>query len=87
MIFENLGFDATQTLRFQSYNSIIALAGELACILFIDKLGRRWVFIGGNFACAVAFAWGTGVYAMYPASVDNTPAHVSPSAIQAPQVD
>lgn len=40
-IFSALGFNSTETLRYQSYNSVIALFGEFCTILFVDRVGRR----------------------------------------------
>ncbi|KAL8278244.1 hypothetical protein RQP46_009417 [Phenoliferia psychrophenolica] len=70
-----LGFTSVQTLRFQSYNSVIALFGEAMTILFVDRLGRRWPLIIGNIMSGITFACGAAIYAIYPGSVNNVHAH------------
>ncbi|KAF7369841.1 Quinate permease [Mycena sanguinolenta] len=40
-IFKTMGFSSTRILLFQSVNSIIALLGEAACVIWIDATGRR----------------------------------------------
>jgi len=53
----------------------VALGGELACILLVDRLGRRWPLILGNVASGVTYMVSTAIYKTYPASVPNMPAH------------
>ncbi|KAF8758583.1 General substrate transporter [Rhizoctonia solani] len=62
-IFEEVGFDAGQTLLFQSINSIIALFGEAACVLLVDRLGRRWPLIIANAFSSSTFVIGTAIIA------------------------
>ncbi|KAF8710460.1 General substrate transporter, partial [Rhizoctonia solani] len=70
-IFEEVGFDAGQTLLFQSINSIIALFGEAACVLLVDRLGRRWPLIIANAFSSSTFVIGTAIIAIYPADPNN----------------
>ncbi|KAK9900210.1 general substrate transporter [Cystobasidium minutum MCA 4210] len=76
-IFASVGFSTERTLLFQGFNSIIALAGELACVLFVDKLGRRWPLIISNGMASATFACGTAIIAIFPASSDNGSAHIA----------
>ncbi|PWN48034.1 general substrate transporter [Violaceomyces palustris] len=73
-IFEEIGFDKRMTFLFQSVNSIIALIGEAACVLYIDRLGRRGPLIFSNVISGSTFAVGTAIQAKYPASAKNTSA-------------
>ncbi|QRV86298.1 Sugar (and other) transporter [Ceratobasidium sp. AG-Ba] len=66
-IFREVGFSAGQTLLFQSINSIIALVGEAACVLLVDRLGRRWPLITANIVSSTTFVIGTCIIAIYPA--------------------
>lgn len=84
----------SETLKFQSYNSVIAIVGEICCILLVDKLGRRvslhstsvrgdttdnyaqWPLIVGNLMASATYVCTTAIYAEFPASVENDPAHV-----------
>lgn len=70
-IFKEVGFSAGQTLLFQSINSIIALIGEVACVLLVDRLGRRWPLITANIVSSSTFVIGTAIIAIYPADPDN----------------
>jgi hypothetical protein len=45
-----MGFTSTRILLFQSINSVIALLGEAACVMWIDATGRRRPMIIGNIA-------------------------------------
>lgn len=47
-IYKQIGIDASNALKYQAINNIIGLLGEAACVLFIDKLGRRRPLIAGN---------------------------------------
>ena len=49
-IYAQIGITGKDTLMYQGFTNIIALAGEAACVLFIDHLGRRWPLILGNLA-------------------------------------
>lgn len=47
-IYGQIGITGSDALKYQAINNIIALLGETCCVLFIDKLGRRWPLIMGN---------------------------------------
>ena len=47
-IYGQIGIVGSDALKYQAINNIIALIGEACCVLFIDKLGRRWPLIWGN---------------------------------------
>ncbi|KAG9104176.1 hypothetical protein FRC06_004813 [Ceratobasidium sp. 370] len=70
-IFKEVGFGAGQTLLFQSINSVIALIGEAACVLLVDRLGRRWPLISANIVSSSTFVIGTCIIAIYPADANN----------------
>lgn len=50
-----MGITGDATLRYQAINSVIALLGELCCILFIDRFGRRRPLVFGNLGNMVTF--------------------------------
>ncbi|EMC94105.1 hypothetical protein BAUCODRAFT_94220 [Baudoinia panamericana UAMH 10762] len=70
-IFAQIGIPTSKTLEYQGINSLIALAGEAACILLIDPLGRRWALIGGNLANCVTFIIATALLASFPPGVSR----------------
>ena len=70
-IYASIGIDTTTTLGLQSGNSVIALIGEGLCIWYIDRLGRRKVFVWGNALCGLTFVIGTIIIARFPAGSDN----------------
>jgi hypothetical protein len=47
-IYGQIGISGSNALKYQAINNIIGLLGEAACVLFIDKLGRRRPLIIGN---------------------------------------
>ncbi|KAJ7358409.1 general substrate transporter [Mycena albidolilacea] len=71
-IFKTMGFSSTRILLFQSVNSIIALIGEAACVIWIDATGRRGPMIIGNIASGLSFVVGSILMARYPGTVNNT---------------
>ncbi|PWN27522.1 MFS general substrate transporter, partial [Jaminaea rosea] len=70
-IFATMGFTARKTLLLQSFNSIVAICGEVACVLFIDKLGRRRPLIGANIIAGICFVIATILQAQFPNSGPN----------------
>lgn len=54
-IFAAIGFGVSTTLMLQSINTVLGLLGEFACVMFIDKTGRRWPMIIGNIICGMTF--------------------------------
>ncbi|VDB86957.1 unnamed protein product [Peniophora sp. CBMAI 1063] len=73
-IFASIGIDAGLTLLLQSCNSIVAICGEVACVMLVDRLGRRWPLIWANIASSCTFVIGTCIIAIYPAGSGNTAA-------------
>ena len=47
-IYGQIGIEGGDALKYQAINNIIGLLGEGACVLFIDRLGRRRPLISGN---------------------------------------
>ncbi|OJJ45935.1 hypothetical protein ASPZODRAFT_119256 [Penicilliopsis zonata CBS 506.65] len=74
-IFEQIGIDSTNTLRYQAINSIIGLLGELLLMLIVDRIGRRKLIIGGNLAMCLTYIISTILMAQFPPQVDNKSAH------------
>ena len=70
-IFASIGIGPATTLGLQIGNSVIALIGEILCIIFIDKLGRRWPLITANALSSLTFVIGTCVIAIFPAGSNN----------------
>ncbi|KAI5310178.1 hypothetical protein KEM55_000811 [Ascosphaera atra] len=73
-IYGMIGFNTAETLKYQGVNSIIAILGQLLCILIIDHTGRRWVLIGGNLANCVMFIIATALLAIYPPETNENKA-------------
>ncbi|KAJ7720089.1 general substrate transporter [Mycena maculata] len=71
-IFTTMGFSSTRILLFQSINSIIALIGEAACVMWIDATGRRGPMIVGNVVSGLSFVVGAILMARWPGTVNNT---------------
>ncbi|KAF7304179.1 MFS domain-containing protein [Mycena indigotica] len=71
-IFKTMGFSSTRILLFQSINSVIALLGEAACVIWIDATGRRKPMIVGNIASGLSFVVGSILMARWPGTVNNT---------------
>lgn len=70
-IFEKIGINAGDTLKYQGINSIIAIIAQFCTILFIDRTGRRWPLILGNLGNMVTFIIATILLAMFPPGVSN----------------
>lgn len=47
-IYGQIGISSSETLKYQAINNIIGLVAQAFCVLFVDKLGRRWPLITGN---------------------------------------
>ncbi|KAE9964554.1 hypothetical protein EG328_010362 [Venturia inaequalis] len=67
-IFEQIGITGGDALKYQCYNSVIALFGQLLCMIFIDKFGRRWPLILGNLFNCLCFVIATILLAKFPPS-------------------
>ncbi|EIN03883.1 general substrate transporter [Punctularia strigosozonata HHB-11173 SS5] len=70
-IFASIGIDTSTTLGLQSGNSVIALIGEALCVMYIDKFGRRPVYVAGNALSGFTFVIGTIIIALFPAGSNN----------------
>jgi hypothetical protein len=69
-IFKLIGIDSSDALKYQVYNSIIALFAQFLCMLFIDHFGRRWPLIIGNLCNMVTFIIATILLALYNPQVN-----------------
>jgi hypothetical protein len=65
-IFGEMGISGGDALKYQAYNSIIALFAQFLCMLFIDRLGRRWPLIIGNLFNCLFFVIATILLAKFP---------------------
>ncbi|KAF2404857.1 sugar transporter STL1 [Trichodelitschia bisporula] len=65
-IFNQMGISGGDTLKYQTYNSVIALVAQALCMLLVDRLGRRWPLILGNLGNCVTFIAAACLLAKYP---------------------
>lgn len=70
-IYGLMGIEDAETLKYQAISSVLALVAQLTCLLFIDRLGRRWVLIGGNLFNMVTFIVATILLAVFPPGANN----------------
>lgn len=67
-IFKQIGIQDVDALKYQAYNSIIALFAQFCCMMLIDRLGRRWPLILGNLGNCITFIVGTILLAKFDPS-------------------
>nr|XP_018267441.1 glucose transporter [Kwoniella dejecticola CBS 10117]OBR89599.1 glucose transporter [Kwoniella dejecticola CBS 10117] len=60
-VYKSVGFSQNTALLINSLNNINALFGELACILLVDRVGRRFPLIAGNMLAGTCFAVATAL--------------------------
>nr|XP_018263395.1 glucose transporter [Kwoniella dejecticola CBS 10117]OBR85553.1 glucose transporter [Kwoniella dejecticola CBS 10117] len=60
-VYKSVGFSAHTSLLINSLNNVNGLLGEVACVLLIDKVGRRFPLIAGNTLSGICFAIATGL--------------------------
>jgi len=65
-IFSQIGISTNNTLKYQGISSVLALVAQMLCIIFIDRVGRRWAMIGGNLANCLFFTIATIMLAVFP---------------------
>jgi hypothetical protein len=65
-IFAQIGISSENALKYQAINSILALLAQLACILTIDRFGRRWPLILGNLCNCVMFLIAAVLMGVFP---------------------
>ncbi|KAI1332648.1 MFS sugar transporter-like protein [Xylariaceae sp. FL0255] len=70
-IFAQIGISADNALKYQAINSILALIAQAACILYIDRVGRRPTFIIGNLVNCLCFIVVTILLAKFPPTTDS----------------
>lgn len=74
-IYELMGIEGDDTLKYQAISSCIALVAQMLCMLYIDRFGRRWTLIFGNLGNCVCFIIATIMMAKFPpGQSDNTAA-------------
>jgi MFS family permease len=78
-IYGQMGISGGDALKYQAYNSIIALAAQALCMLVIDYTGRRWPLILGNLGNCITFIIATILLAKYPADIGQPNTHHSAS--------
>ena len=59
LVYDAIGFSTTKALLIQACNNIGAQLGETLCVLFADRMGRRWPLIICNIFSGISFAMGT----------------------------
>lgn len=65
-IYAQVGINGQDTLKYQAINSILALLAQASCVLFIDRVGRRWPLICGNLFNCLMFTIATILIALFP---------------------
>ncbi|KAF4548544.1 Sugar (and other) transporter-like protein 30 [Elsinoe fawcettii] len=65
-IYGTLGIGVTSALKFQGISNVLSILSILCTVLFIDRLGRRWTLIGGNFVNGLCFIVVTAAIASFP---------------------
>ncbi|KAH6683205.1 MFS sugar transporter-like protein [Halenospora varia] len=65
-IYGQIGISSSETLKYQAINNIIGLVAQAFCVLFVDKLGRRWPLITGNLINMVCFLIACILIAQFP---------------------
>lgn len=73
-IYEKMGIAGDETLKYQAISSVIALVAQFLCILFIDRIGRRWPLICGNLFNMVTFVIATVLLAKFPPGANSNKA-------------
>lgn len=71
-IYSKIGIADDETLKYQAISSVLALVAQFCCMLFIDKTGRRWPLILGNFGNMITFIIATTLLAKFPPDGDNS---------------
>ena len=74
-IYGKIGITGSDALKYQAINNIIALVAQFCCILFIDRLGRRWPLIWGNLGNMLTFIIACILLARFPPTSTNIGAH------------
>ena len=64
-IFQLIGISGSNALKYQAYNSIIALFAQWICIMVIDYTGRRWTIIIGMIFNGIFFIIATALLAHF----------------------
>ncbi|KAH8670857.1 general substrate transporter [Xylariales sp. PMI_506] len=70
-IFAQIGISTNDALKYQAINSVLALLAQAACILTIDKFGRRWPLIICNLVNCLTFLIAAILLAKYPPSTNS----------------
>ncbi|KAI0164488.1 general substrate transporter [Hypoxylon sp. FL1284] len=65
-IFAQIGISADDALKYQAINNVLALVAQAACMLLIDRFGRRPTLIAGNLVNCVMFIIATILLALFP---------------------
>ncbi|KAL7419267.1 hypothetical protein Q5752_006104 [Cryptotrichosporon argae] len=54
-IYDAVGYSSATTLLLQSINNVLAILAQLACVIWVDKTGRRLPLIAGNIVSGLCF--------------------------------
>ncbi|KAJ9141920.1 High-affinity glucose transporter [Pleurostoma richardsiae] len=71
-IYSQVGIEGQDALKYQAINNILALIAQASCILFIDRLGRRWPLICGNLINCLMFMIATILIAQFPPETNKS---------------
>ncbi|CAK7206771.1 hypothetical protein SEUCBS139899_009577 [Sporothrix eucalyptigena] len=69
-----MGFSTSRSLLINSISSIVALIGEISCMLLVDRLGRRWPLIIGSIVMSITFIIGAILLVKFPTDQLNNEA-------------
>jgi len=65
-IYKQINIGTTESLKYQAISNVLSVVAQLCTVLFIDKLGRRWPLIIGNFINCLCFIIVTATIAQFP---------------------
>lgn len=85
-VYRSVGFE-DDALLINSINNAMGIVGQIICVLFLDKVGRRTPLVGGNIVAGSMFIGATYVPSPRPGtsdrvtSIDPMDADMSPSRL------
>lgn len=74
-IFAQIGIATGETLLLTGVNVIIATFGTIACMILVEKVGRRWLQVTGAVLMAGTFAVNSALIKIFPPTSTSTAAH------------
>ncbi|KAK5634632.1 hypothetical protein RRF57_010345 [Xylaria bambusicola] len=70
-IFAQIGISAENALKYQAINSVLAFNAQFACLLTIDRFGRRPVLISGNLVNCLTFIVVAVLLTLFPPNTES----------------